>query len=472
MEKKQYSFFEEVIGCIPFLLIMFYNTLTLGQAVNAAIIVPEVLYVLYYLIKGRADKALFWHIVFVLCCISSEAVDGSDIASIYSYSRLKIAGPLNVCDIMILLILACSLSKNNRKINLPVYTCVYKSFIFLLISAFILGIVGVAFSDYQLRDTLNRVIYLAIVIIYMACIKLNNTYDFECLVRDNIYRLLWSVSVVSSVCFLALGINISHSGVEGLSVGPDIAFFSIIIIFAFFSRNKLWVLIALLCKLPMLFMGLSGKALIVTFGSVICFAYVARKNKMRMSLSSKALLLFCACGLVFLGIKIFNSIEINQYAIVKMGEFLSLFNGYSNMGESSQIRVSSFYNIIYCSLFSPIKLFFGQGYGGYFTDALNLFKGVSIDAGWPAEVIARGKFTSAHDTFASVALYHGLVGLYLIYGSCIKYLKMMVLSPYAYSAFIFLGLVFYSNFHYAVAGVLFLYITEIEYNKQVTKTNH
>lgn len=459
------SFLYEVWKCIPICVIMFYNTLTLGSFSNSYIIIPEVVLVFYYLLQGRTDKALFYHILFVVCCISSEAIDGSEIDQIYSYSRLKIIGPLNVSDLIILIIAFKSLKNIRLNNKLPLFEKMIKLLLFLLISGFVFGVIGLIFKEYKFSDFVNRPIYLIIVLIYAFCISNNNTDEFQNLMSVNVYRILWSVSVVSTICFLFFNVNISHSGVDNLSIGPDVGYYGIMIIFALFSRNLLWVIIAIALIIPMLVISMSGKAIIVTSLCIIAFMYIYKYQANQFSKMVRFLFPMMICIIVICAVYYLSIIDVSQYTIVKIGEVLSLFYGYSGMESSSQIRFSSFFNILYCGLMSPINLLFGQGFGGYFTDELHLFNGVSIDAGWSSEVIRSGRFTSAHDTFASVTLYHGIIGLYIIYGLCIKYLKMIKKSPLAFAAVIFLGLTFYSNFHFAIAGLLFLYTAEVEYYK-------
>lgn len=458
MQQVKYTFLQELVGCIPIFLIMVFNIITLGDVTNVAVVIPQSFLVLYFLFTGRTDKALFYHLIFYLCCISSET---SGMEHLYSYSRLKVLGPLNISDVNILLILFLSL-RNKRIRKYVLFEKLNKMYLYLFISASLIGLFGVVFLDYEFGKYVNKSLYLTFTIIHAFSILLNDTCWFRKHVVDNVYRLLWCASLSTSICFFVFGFTISHSGVDDLFVGPDVKYLSPILFFGLFEKNKAWILFGIFSYVALGFMATSGKGYIIFFFTIVAFLYLLYKKRKQLNASTKiAIYTGCLFAAVIV-IRIFFSIDFNNYALAKQGQVISLFAGYENMANSPKVRVATLLNLIYIGLYNPIFLLFGHGYGGYFTDALHLFSTFDIgESAWPVEEMNSGKFTSAHDTFASVPLFNGLIGLYLIVKMTVRYLKVFEDCYLAFTAVIYLLLTFYFSFHIATMGVLFLYATDI-----------
>ena len=115
----------------------------------------------------------------------------------------------------------------------------------------------------------------------------------------------------------------------------------------------------------------------------------------------------------------------------------------------------------------------GNGYGGYFTDELNLFNGLDVwQGGWSEAVCKSGIYPSGHDTFASVPLVNGLWGLFILIRIAILYLRSFRKSFLVMAVVPWLFLTFYANINYAYIAIFLLYAATFQLdskqNSQVT----
>ena len=86
------------------------------------------------------------------------------------------------------------------------------------------------------------------------------------------------------------------------------------------------------------------------------------------------------------------------------------------------MRIATTMNIVDNNKRNFIGLLLGQGFGGYFTDSLNMFAGLNLsDGGWPDLDVRTGRYTRGHDTFATVPLLNGFLGLGILLYMCYKY---------------------------------------------------
>ena len=122
----------------------------------------------------------------------------------------------------------------------------------------------------------------------------------------------------------------------------------------------------------------------------------------------RLLCIIALAGVLYSGI--LSNVSSGELTQNKTNDVLSLFSlNVNEMGRSPAIRMATLMNILYNNRYNPIAIMLGNGYGGYFTDELNLFNGLDVwQGGWPEAVCKSGIYPSGHDTFASVPLVNGL----------------------------------------------------------------
>lgn len=469
---KVNTFGNEIKKCIPFIIIILFNMVTLGKSVNVLLAIPEFMFVFYLLLKGRLDKALFWHIVFYITCISENNVHHLELTQLHSYARIKVIGHVGAADLVSLILLLLSLLNNRQSKSFVLFGELNKVFSFLFFSAIAIGLVGCLFSDYYFSEFIDKSIYMLFVVVFMNTIVHNDTPYFREKIYESAFPLIWSGSVSAVVSFLFLGVSSNYGGVDGLVLTPDIAYYSPILVFAFLNHNKLWAFIGYSCFLFPALTQSGGKSYLILAVSFAAFLWVIYTRPEYFSKKTIYWLKRIVIILIIVFVVNASSIQLSDYGSVKLQAALSLFGSYDDMNGSPMIRVGTLLNLLYEGLFNPFFLLFGHGYGGYFTDSLKLFEYVPLDAAWPDEVVNSGRFTSAHDTFASVPLFNGFLGLFLILMMGFKYLKRIPQSVYSFAAVQFLIFTFYFNIQLALIGMIFLYAADIEINDSQKITHY
>lgn len=461
--KNTNTFGNEIARSLPFFLIILFNMVTLGKSVNCILAIPEMLFVIYWIIRSRLDKALFYHMVFYMTCISENNVHHLELEHFYSYARIKLIGHIGMADLILLTILILAILNSHKKSKeLKLFGKLNKLFLYLFFSAAVIGLIGCLLFDYQFSEFVNKSIYMLFVVVLMNAILYNDSSYLRKKVYESAFPLIWSASVAAIFSYFFLGVSSNYGGVDSLVLTPDVAYFSPILLFAFFDRNKLWASIGYLCFLYPALTQSGGKSYLILAISFAAFLYVLYARPDTFSKKTVLWLKIIVAVLIVVLAFVMPSIQLSNYGTVKLQAALSLFGGMDDMNGSPMIRLGTMLNLFDEGLHNPFFMIFGHGYGGYFTDSLGLLNGIDLADAWPEEVLRTGRFTSAHDTFASVPLFNGFLGLFLVLRMGVKFIKSIPLSVYSFAAVQFLIFTLYFNIQLAMIGVFFLYAADIE----------
>lgn len=458
-----------------FTLLSLLNILTLGTTINLVVTIPELLIVIAILfLDDNPQRAIILNSIFILTCVSAlNAVglveDDSRYVVIYSYSRLKLIGPIGFSYVIWILILIKSLLRSSK---LPKETLFYKLFkylLFLFISGNIIGIFGfIIDQNHSWFGFRQYNVYMIITIIVLLCFLLNYSPDFAKRCYRLVFPLFTGTIISTLISFFFFGFTTSYGAYGDIILQPDILYYGIVLLLSFcFVKEKGLILLLSLTYIMINFSSPSGKSIIFIALGLAAFIimllsktnYPCIQNNKRKRMYGIFICILAICFVVVLIPKI--SIEGNLFA-QKFHDVTSLFSGsLDKIDRSPYIRMATILNIIDNNINHPIYLLFGRGYGGYFVDSLHLFDAVKLDSGaFADEMIITGRYATAHDTFAVVPLLNGLFGLFLIFKICWLYIKKTKVNFLCFAAVIWLLFTFYYNTQYAMTGIFFLFASE------------
>lgn len=453
--------------------IVLFNLLTVQSGAGILLTLIEALYVLIILSKRKTAEAFFWHTIFTITCISATGASGMDFDNtvMFSYARLKIAGPIGLSYVVSCMILIASMSKKTEFSHNSLFYKLTILVAFLLIQGFLIGAIGVLFSDYYPDYWINYTIYSAMVLINCLCF-LKNYGDY---LINKVYHhslpLLVGACLSSVIAYYLFGVKTTYGGLKDVVLCPDICYYGVLLLFlVVVIKKKFLAFIGLICFTVIMVLGLGGKNIIgAAIAFLFIFYYVSfSKKTIYTGVVKKKYIILTLVIIAGAGLFVYKSIEGQFLGAMKFDQALSLFfeiGDISNMSTSPYIRVASFLNIVDNGLSSPFNLLFGHGYGGYFTDSLNLLYS-KVDmygtGGFDYDSVMKHKLPTAHDTFVVVPLLNGFVGLFALLVVVVKYIKKIKCTPYAFTAILWLLLVYYFNTQLAITGMFFLFAAEYD----------
>ena len=447
---------------ILFFTLTLFNLLTIKSPANIVLSLAEAIVVVLLVLFKKKSHAIIWHFLFVLTCISANTafeVEGLDDTVMYSYSRLKVIGPIGLSYVISIFLLLISWRPWGSFRSTLFYE-LFKTFRLLLIGGIVIGFIGLAISDYFLDSFISYGVYMGMVLVNMACLINIHSDKTIGIIRMYILPLLVGATIAAVVGF-ALGVSTGYGGIANLILMPDITYFGIIMLLLLpSSSNKILTIIAIICFVATLIFQLSGKGVFINGLGFILLLYQVLSSK-RIHIWGKSVVIVLLVGVISIAI---SNISLGDLSLVKIEQAKSLFvNGgdLDDVASSPKVRVATTMNLIDEGLRNPFFLLFGHGYGGYFQDGLGLMKGMDLtNGGWPPEIVAKGKFPSAHDTFSTVPLLNGFLGLIMLIIISLKYMRRSLKNPYAYAVVPWVLLTFYFNIQTAMAGMLFLFASE------------
>lgn len=446
-------------------IIFILNILLYGSPLNLIITIPSILYVLYLIIKGDLSRALFLHLIFIVTSVSHVAIGDFDGAiTPYGYFSLKIFGPLTLSYIINILLFLSFLHK--RKLYIDRGNLFHKLFL-IFVSFFvfgdILGLIGFLRGGYSTTFFISYNVYIVNIILLMYCMICERSTYFQDIGKKHLFYILLA-GVISSFALFVLGNQMEYGGVEILTK-PDIFTYSFLLIASLApnSKQRTSVIFIVLYMIILMLGGASGKDFIFIAISVLYVLYNYFKDNLFKAIL--VVILFLVPVLYVLN----SGLEFNQLFNDKFSQFASLaqvFKGnIDEVARSPYIRIASMINIYTENLSNPLYFFLGRGYGGYFTDSLDLFSGIDLYLGaFSPEQINSGHFHSAHGTLAIIPLLHGFGGMWFICVMVWKFMKQSKNNYYSLVAIPWLFLMFYYNLLLAITGLFFLYCS-YDYSK-------
>lgn len=458
------------VGIYFFLFI--WNIIFRESAVGLLITIPQYLIVLFFLfIRKNYRKACFFHLLFIVLSLdgTSSLLGGEGGAVVmYSYAKLKVVGSIGFNHLIGIFLWLCV------KLKFPIIG--YKDSLFyqsnkvisiLALGGISIGIIGLGFFDYSFLYFMKPVVYICNAFLYTdILLRLYNILYVKQFYFHSIYLLI-AAPIASAFCFHCLGIHSIYSTEDAFIYNEMFALSPSLLIALLQLANRKWLIcFSLGCYLLNLYVGGRGSHFVLIFAALCFFLYQL------YFCSGNAIMRFGIFVIMIISVPTLSGFlfSASKLSLIKLNEVLSLTNLFwgdadfmlriRNIPESPFVRISEVLNILHNGLSNPLGLIFGNGYGGYFTDSLGLFRGLTLLGGYSDDVIVSGKFTTAHSVYPNVLLFNGIIGLYLLIGLGLKYLFKMRTTFLAFAALLLFLYSFYFNPIMLVCCIFLLYGAE------------
>ncbi|PRZ21003.1 hypothetical protein [Flavobacterium granuli] len=464
---------------VLYILLIIGNSLTHEKITGILISFPEIIAVIYLLFTSKTEKAFFFHIVFTISCL---AIPFSQITNpeeshygLFNYSKLKLIGPVGVYH---LIMFSFYIRTFRLKVTIPpnsVFYLLYKTIIFLGASGILIGIFGLLFFGYYIE---YFVIYTSYILtLYLTSFVLIRL-PFESFVTK-LSKMLIELMIAAPIAALfvyLLGFT-SQYGTEEVSIIIEVVYFSMALIFAYYHmRNFLLPILSfLITGFLLMDGGMGGKGILFMGIILILFLFMAFNKKATgydIVKRRKNIQLALIPVLMFGFIKLTSYIENSEYNLFlykleNVTLMVNVFQGIDGINlipESPRVRIVEIMSI-YNELFSnPFFLLFGKGYGSYFSDDFKLLANMDLINAYKDIEISNNKYGGVHDSFSSIPLANGLIGVFLVFRLVIKYIKMINHNFMAYAAIPWLAFTFYYNVQFGIIAMLLLYSSEFYLN--------
>lgn len=456
-------------------IVVLINGLTHTSGANLLITIPQLFIVIYYIVTGKTNKAIFWHFIFFITSFTySFDLEGvkNELTS-YNYAKLKFFGSIGYSHIISLFLMFIVNVENKKKIiKEGLYYDLYKLLIFFIISGFGIGLINLLIGDYYLEGLKIYGSYILIIFIHADILMKANNRLLRKYFTDIMIPLLTIVSIVNFIIHL---IYPEFFDLAGISL------FSALLLPALLFQKKTRInLIGLFFVVyNMVLYRSSGKELIflliiilmtiiLSFDKNIKKTYPLRTKFIRVTL----MIILISIPTIYLFL--FNtysgsSLIVSKFAQVEsLGDFILFQGSIQNIATSPYVRVTSLLNILHEGILNPFQLLFGKGYGGYFQDNLQYFSNLDLtQGGFSDKAILSGDFYTGHDALVTVPMFNGIVGLYLLLKIVWKSIRFSKRNYLILSAIPFLLLVFYFDTLIGVSGVLLFYLGSFDTSKSI-----
>lgn len=468
----------------PILLTVFFTLLTLINIVFMesvalfAVTLPEYLLVLYYILKNKFQKALYWHIVFTVVCVNAGTVilEGS-----LSYAKIKLVGPLTLNYILLAIMW---LSVRHLPIRVDKKSLLLKSrnlFEFFIVFGGLVGCIGFVVDDnYMIIYFINILLYVVIAFLYAdMLIRLYNE-KMSKLFAVSTLCMITASTVAVLLSFFVFGMTTMYSVDESFINNP-IYYTSPCLLIAFFQVKDLRL--KLISLIGIIFYGMGsviisrGSTFLATFVAISLLIYMVyfKSKKTQGSIIVKIIL----PAILIIGIPLVLGVVISSGTVSnnKFEQFTSLFRLFdfsaslpsrlAEVGNSPYIRIAEVLDVIDNGLNNIITFVIGSGYGGYYTDSLNLFSGMDLSNGaFPEEMVKVGRFYKGHSVYPTALLYNGLIGLVLLLRIGLMYLRNIDKTFLVFSGFMLFMYGFYFDPVALVSNIMALFGAEYMINNK------
>lgn len=477
---------ESYKGINIYVLVAIFTAITIGNILlisdskGSIITMAQYIIVLYNLCKGKVHIAALLHFTFMLLSLSAQGTLGMFEASqfsMYNYGAMKLLGPIRASYLMNILLFSIVFLNPKYKINKELL--LYKFFrvlLYLGLSAIIIGGIGIVVHPYYRFNTfLDNSIYMFVV--------LTSAYIMLSLANESFIKSAYALclsSIIASIigcfiCYVFFGVT-SHYSVLDIAYLSDIVSIGgpALIVGIVFIRHRLLAVISLLLFAYLMSITFGGKSFFALGFAVLALVYLLffdKNTHHTLNKSIHSIRVVVIVLVLLLSVFLIRHITSDSMAFYKVMSALSIFSGdLGSVDRSPYIRIASVINIFYEGLSNPFTLLFGNGYGGYFEDKLNLFAGIDLSVGaWSDDIIRTGRFPSGHDSIVTIPLFNGLIGIYLMIKMGWLYLKRIPKNYLNSVIFFWFILKFYFNTIFAVIGIFCLLAAELDLSKENSK---
>lgn len=476
---KEYLFF--VLG----FAITLFNTVSMQQNIVLLLSIPQYLLVFCYILKKDYRAAFLFHAIFVTACVSG-GIKIEDGVSPFLYIKMAVYGPLTLNRI-ILAILWIQVYRNVVKISKDsLLFNVRKIVLYFLVSGSVVGFFGcLLISHYDWHFFIVKFLFVIEVFLFVDVFVHIYSDEFSKLFAIIVVCMMAAAPIASVVSFYVFGIH-SYYGSEMMPLYNPILALSPCLMIALFqlNNNKLRtiVLIGLVFYALHAMILSRGSQFLDIFVALILLAYLVYFKKGTNYQLKGLKVLLPVLLIAFLPFAINEIIMSSDVSSRKFEQFTSLFSifdfsgnqvalQFDDIGRSPYIRVGELANIIHENKQNIFTLLFGKGFGGFYTDSLHFFDLIDLTNGaFSAEIVAGGRFFSAHSAIPSVLLYNGFIGLFFMFKIALSYLRRVDRSFLVFAAFVLFIQTFYFDMFGCLSFTMALFGTEYLINDSCNKT--
>lgn len=460
---------------LVFALIEITNIIFAGTPLNLIITVPQLLIVVYYIIKQDYKKAFLLHMVFI--ALSFDATSILTENALFSYGKLKLVGPISFVHVLMGVFFVLVQSKYRIECK---DTMIYKAYK-LLLTMFLMGIgvglIGFIFDkSYTFDGFIGPFVYMTTGLVHLNILLRFYDKNYTRVYSVFAWMLLVASAIATTITY-ALGYTAEYSVDAVYLYNEFYLLVPCLIIVILQTTNRFVISLSLGAICLFLYNAIAGGArgmtFMTSFAAIIFFIY-ALYSKQNPRPIEKVLKVFLPL-IIFVALPTVIIFFQNAGGLTarKFNSFLSLFSLFdfstdlyirlNGIADSPYIRIAEFLDIIDNYLHDIISIPFGRGYGGYYTDSLGLFSGIDLTQGsFSPKVVAKGEFPTAHSVYPSALLFNGFIGLFLILKQGLYYIKDIRYSYLCYAGFLLFCYSFYYNPLIFLASIFCLFGAEFQ----------
>ena len=456
-------------------VITLFNTINLHQSTVLFLSLPQYLLVFYCLFNKDYRAAFLFHSVFIAACVSRGIFIEEEVSP-FLYINMRVYGPLTF-NIIILFILWVSVQNKSVFVSKKsLLLTVRKTILYLLVSGSIIGLIGcLIIKYYDWHYLVTRFLFVAQCFLFVDIfIRLYNE-SYSRLFATAVVCMIAAAPVASVISFSVFGVH-SFYGFDLIPLYNPILTLTPCLIIALFQlenfKLKVISLIGLIFYVIHITILARGNQYLDIFVTLLLLGYLVyfKKSKNYQIKGLRLLLPFFI--VVIIPFAVSSIVSGSDVSLMKFEQFTSLFNifdfsgnqlalQFDDVGRSPYIRLAELSNIIYEGKQNIFQLFFGQGFGGFYTDSLHMFAGIDLTRGaFSDEIAAGGRFYNAHSAIPSVLQYNGLIGLALMLWLAFSYLRKVDGSFLVFAAFVLFVQTFYFDMFGCFSFIMALFGAE------------
>lgn len=433
-----------------------YNIAASDSVLNLLLTIPELLLVCFLILKHDFQRAVFFNILFTALCFNPDfGLMEEDI--LYSYAKIKLVGPLTISYLLGGIIWFLVRIKTKVVEDKILFNQFRRVVTYLLISASFVGVLGVVFLSYPIKYFAQPLVYILNAYIYIDILTRLYEPGYIKKYYYTAFCLIIASPIATALSYFVLGIHGTYSVFDALITNEVYTFVPCLIIALLYKiRFKALCVLGLICYFANMMVAARGGYYLMTLFAVAICIYLIYFSNAEIGKKTKLILRVGIPVVIIIAIG-YISIALSQEGMSsqKLNQLVSLGNLFFQSGDydfspdtissSPYIRIGEVLNIVYEGVLNPLGLIIGKGYGGYWTDALNLFPMLDLTQGGFAEdIVQSGKFRTAHSVIPTALLYNGIVGLFLLFRMGVKYMKQMTKTPLIFIS----GALFFYSFYY------------------------
>lgn len=447
------------------------NIVEMNSLLNLLLTLPQLLLVLYFVVRRKLKEALFFHLLFM--AVSFSATSAITDSFLFSYGKMKAIGPIT----MSYLVGICIFFLVWMRYPVIEKDCLlykfYKMLVILCSFGVGIGLVGIALWDYPIEYFMRPAIYMFVGIIHIdPLLRLYHEEDFKELFYTIAICLLVASPMVSFFSFFVLGYTTRFS-TEAAFYYNEIYFHTPCLLIALTQirsrKYKTLIISALIFYFANAVAAARGLMIYTMIFAIVLYLLAQQRNAKGISISTWFATI-CTIATLCLFV-VFSEDKMSKLTMIKFEQVLAFQHLFDFSGDwrvnlkqipvSPYVRISEALNCLHNGIENPVGLLFGKGYGGSYTDSLHLFTTSRYFLGaYSQEVVASGKFTTAHDAIPCLLLYNGLLGLVMSLKMGFLYAKHTRIAFPCFAGIFLCWLSFYFNPLYLTSGAILLFGAE------------